>query len=78
MKSDNFDWHEYYELANSFLNEEDIAKLRTGMGRYYYSSFLESRDFILENNCFTCSRIFFIGFPYSLGGSPPALGLRRR
>ena len=35
MKSDNFDWHEYYELANSFLNEEDIAKLRTGMGRYY-------------------------------------------
>jgi hypothetical protein len=34
------------------LNEEDIAKLRTGMGRYYYSSFLESRDFILENNIF--------------------------
>ena len=52
MKSDNFDWHEYYKLANSFSNEEDIAKLRTGMGRYYYSSFLESRDFILENNIF--------------------------
>ena len=52
MKSDNFDWHEYYELANSYIEEEDNAKLRTGIGRYYYSSFLESRDFILENNIF--------------------------
>ena len=52
MKDDNFDWHGHYELANSYLHEEDIAKLRTGMGRFYYSSFLESRDFILENNLF--------------------------
>ena len=50
--NDNFDWYGYYELANSYLHEEDIAKLRTGMGRFYYSSFLESRDFILENNLF--------------------------
>ncbi len=50
--NDNFDWYGYYELANSYLNEKDIAKLRTGMGRFYYSSFLESRDFILENNLF--------------------------
>ena len=50
--NDNFDWYGYYELANSYLNEKDIAKLRTGMGRFYYSSFLESRDFILENNMF--------------------------
>ena len=52
MKENNFDWYEYYELANSYSDEEDIAKLRTGMGRFYYSSFLESRDFILENNLF--------------------------
>jgi uncharacterized Zn finger protein len=52
MKDNDFDWYEYYELANSYSNEEDIAKLRTGMGRFYYSSFLESRDFILENNMF--------------------------
>ena len=52
MNSNNFDWYEYYELANSYSDEEDNAKLRTGIGRYYYSSFLESRDFILENNIF--------------------------
>ena len=53
MVEDNyFDWYGYYELANSYKDEEDAAKLRTGMGRYYYSSFLESRDFILENNMF--------------------------
>lgn len=47
-----FDWYEYYKLANSYMNEEDVAKLRTGMGRFYYASFLESRDYILENNLF--------------------------
>lgn len=52
MKEDNFDWHEYFDLADSYKNEEDIAKLRTGIGRYYYSSFLESRDYIIENNMF--------------------------
>ena len=52
MNSNNFDWYEYYELANSYSDEEDNAKLRTGICRYYYSSFLESRDFILENNIF--------------------------
>lgn len=52
MKENNFDWYEYYELANSYSDEEDIAKLRTGMGRFYYSSFLESRDFILKNGMF--------------------------
>ena len=39
MNSNNFDWYEYYELANSYSDEEDNAKLRTGIGRYYYSFF---------------------------------------
>jgi hypothetical protein len=52
MKDNDFDWKDYYKLANSYCNEDDTAKLRTGMGRYYYSSFLESRDLILENNMF--------------------------
>jgi hypothetical protein len=52
MKDNNFDWYEYYKLANSYSDEEDTAKLRTGMGRFYYSSFLESRDFILKHNLF--------------------------
>ena len=52
MIDEKFDWYEYYELAKSYRNEENIAKLRTGIGRFYYSSFLESRDFILENELF--------------------------
>ena len=40
MKNNKFDWYDYYKLANSYSNEEDIAKLRTGRGRYYYSTFL--------------------------------------
>lgn len=52
MKTNNdFDWYEYYKLAKSF-NKGNIAKQRTGMSRFYYSSFLESRDFILENKIF--------------------------
>lgn len=47
-----FDWHEYFKLANSYNNENDSAKLRTGIGRFYYSAFLESRDFIIENELF--------------------------
>ena len=28
MENDNFDLHDYYELANSYSNEENIAKLK--------------------------------------------------
>ena len=52
MIDNDFDWYDYYKLADSYSKEEDIAKLRTGMGRFYYSSFLESRDFILDNKMF--------------------------
>ena len=52
LNTDKFDWHEYYKLANSYNNENDSAKLRTGIGRFYYSTFLESRDFIIENELF--------------------------
>ncbi|MBR4447648.1 hypothetical protein [Methanobrevibacter sp.] len=47
-----FDWYGYYALAESYGNESDFAKLRTGINRLYYSSFLESRDYILENETF--------------------------
>lgn len=47
-----FDWYMYYLLAISYNNEDNSAKLRTGIGRFYYSSFLESRDFLLDNNIF--------------------------
>ena len=49
---ETFDWYGYYALADSYRNESDLAKLRTGINRLYYSSFLESRDYILENEIF--------------------------
>ena len=49
MKHDEkFDWYNYYLLAKSFQTE-NTAKLRTGINRYYYSCFLESRDYLIEN-----------------------------
>lgn len=52
MKNNDFDWHDYFKLAESYKSEEDIAKTRTGIGRFYYSSFLESRDYILNHELF--------------------------
>ena len=52
MENTKFDWYGYYELADSYDNENDPAKLRTGIGRFYYSSFLESRDYILNRKLF--------------------------
>ena len=52
MKEDKkFDWYDYYLLAESFQTGAP-AKLRTGINRYYYSSFLESRDYLIENKIF--------------------------
>lgn len=51
-EKEKFDWCEYYILGKSYQNEKDRAKLRTGINRFYYSSFLKSRDFILENKLF--------------------------
>lgn len=52
MINEVFDWYRYYELAASYKNSEDAAKIRTAIGRFYYSSFLESRDYIFENKTF--------------------------
>lgn len=50
-KDEKFDWYNYYLLAESFKTD-DPAKLRTGINRYYYSSILESRDYLIENKIF--------------------------
>lgn len=52
LNYNEFDWYEYFKLANSYNNENNAAKLRTGIGRFYYSTFLESRDYIIENELF--------------------------
>lgn len=51
-EKEKFDWCDYYQLGKSYQNEDDIAKLRTGINRFYFSSFLKSRDYLLENNIF--------------------------
>ena len=53
-KNEKFDWYDYYLLAESFKTDNP-AKLRTGINRYYYSSFLESRDYLIENKIFSLS-----------------------
>ncbi len=52
LNNTKFDWYKYYKLAKSFENENDSAKLRTGIGRFYYSAFLESRDYIINRKLF--------------------------
>lgn len=52
LNNSKFDWYDYYKLAKSFKNENDSAKLRTGIGRFYYSTFLESRDLIINEKLF--------------------------
>ena len=52
LESDKFDRLEFYNLANKYFNEKDEAKLRTGINRYYFSSFCTARDYLLENNIF--------------------------
>ncbi|MBQ2654438.1 MAG: hypothetical protein IJF83_12855 [Methanobrevibacter sp.] len=52
LENVKFDWYSYYKLAKSFENENDSAKLRTGIGRFYYSAFLKSRDHIISEKLF--------------------------
>ena len=51
-KKEKFDWCDYYQLGKSFKNENDVAKLRTAVDRFYFSSFLKSRDYLLKNKLF--------------------------
>jgi hypothetical protein len=50
--NEKFNWCDYYELANSYSNEKDEAKLRTGISRFYNSSFCISRNFLLQNKIY--------------------------
>lgn len=50
--SEEFDWVEFNNLADSFLNEDNEAKQRTGISRYYYGTFCIARDFLKENGIF--------------------------
>ena len=47
MKQTNeFDWREFNNLANSYIEQTNEAKQRTGVSRYYYGTFCTTRDFL--------------------------------
>lgn len=53
MKQTNeFDWREFNNLADSYIEQTNEAKQRTGVSRYYYGTFCTTRDFLNENNIY--------------------------
>lgn len=51
-EKEKFDWCDYYILGKSLEDPYDNAKLRTGINRFYYCSFLKSRDYLIENKIY--------------------------
>nr|WP_294998392.1 hypothetical protein [uncultured Methanobrevibacter sp.] len=47
--SDGFNWNNFNILADSFIDENDEAKQRTGVSRYYFETFCTARDFLNRN-----------------------------
>ena len=47
-----FDWNDFYILGNSYLTTINPAKQRTGISRFYYSAFCNSRDMINKNKTY--------------------------
>lgn len=51
-QSEEFEWCEFNNLADSYINQSNEAKQRTGVSRYYYATFCTTRDFLNENDIF--------------------------
>lgn len=51
-QSEEFKWEDFNMLADSYLNQNNEAKQRTGISRYYYGTFCTLRDFLNENNIY--------------------------
>lgn len=45
-ESEEFEWNEFTDLGIEFLNNQNQAKQRTGISRFYYGAFCSSRDLI--------------------------------
>ena len=46
MKQTNeFDWREFNNLADSYIEQTNEAKQRTGVSRYYYDTFALQETF---------------------------------
>ncbi|MBQ6099620.1 MAG: hypothetical protein IJL02_07135 [Methanobrevibacter sp.] len=46
MESEDFDWCGYYKLGDSYIHNNNQAKLRTGISRFYYAAFCKSRNLL--------------------------------
>ena len=51
-QTEEFEWCEFNNLADSYINQSNEAKQRTGVSRYYYGTFCTTRDFLNENDIF--------------------------
>jgi hypothetical protein len=51
-QSEEFEGSEFNNLADSYINQSNEAKQRTGVSRYYYGTFCTTRDFLNENDIF--------------------------
>lgn len=55
-ESEEFSWYEFNKLANSYMEQNDAAKQRTGVSRYYYGTFCTLRDFLNDNEIYLNQR----------------------
>ena len=51
-QSEEFEWYEFNNLADSYIGEKNEAKQRTGVSRYYYGTFCTTRDFLKDNGIY--------------------------
>ncbi|WP_405290299.1 hypothetical protein [Methanobrevibacter sp.] len=51
-QSNEFDWREFNNLADSYIEQNNESKQRTGVSRYYYGTFCTTRDFLNENDIY--------------------------
>jgi hypothetical protein len=52
MKKKHLIGKDFYRLGNSYIKDENPAKQRTGISRFYYSAFCSSRDLINEKETY--------------------------
>lgn len=65
-KKSEFNWYNYYEVGVELLDSKNDAKLRTAIGRFYYSAFLQTRDFLDENKYY-CNKTLKSNFKSKTG-----------
>lgn len=55
-KPKDFEWIEFFKLADSYTYSNSQAKIRTGISRFYYSAFCKSRNYINSHELYLDNR----------------------